>query len=281
MNHGCFVAWPLDADAVDDVRGSVREHLADAEPADANASLPDVDALTVSVLLRQPDGDRPQFAWFVEYAESESWADPVAAIREHSPLFSAVAPHLASGEPTVVAETAENATEFVHAAVPGRPTAFAARADSPPGICADGDSERKVADASRAPPPEVVPLVLRVRGGLGSLFARALAGLFDRTPAWVEAKFEAASLEVMKAEGMYTETLLLQRDDEGYAVWWYMESGGMEQVKDAYYESDSRIARLSEYVLDWVLERPERALVHPVEASEFELLAHGVDPGRD
>ena len=281
MTRGCFVAWPLDAEAVPTVRDAVRDELADADERGVAALLPDAGAATVSVFLRRADSDAPQFVWYVEYEDSEAWADPATVVREHSPLFQRVASCLADGAPTVVAHSAADAVELVHAGVPGRPAVYADRTDALPAFCSGGDLNDASSDAPGADRPEIVPLVLRVRGGVGSLFARALAGLFERTPTWLEAKFEAASLDVMAEEGMHTETLLLERDADGYAVWWYMESGGMERVKDAYYASDSAIARVSEHVLGWVLERPERALVHPVEASEFELLAHAVAPNRD
>ncbi|WP_269782707.1 hypothetical protein [Halobacterium wangiae] len=38
---------------------------------------------------------------------------------------------------------------------------------------------------------------------------------------------------------------------------------------------------LAEHVLGWLLERPARVLAHPVEASDFELLAHAVDTDRE
>ena len=278
--RGCFVAWLLDPEAVSAVRNAVRDELEESSDSGVDSLLPGVDAATVSVFLRRPGGDAPQLAWYVEHDDGDAWTDPAAVIREHSPLFPEVASRLAGGAPTVVADSAANATELVHAALPGRPGAYADCTDTLPIVRPQNDPN----DASDDDPhghPEVVPLVLRVRGGVGSLFARALAGLIVRTPAWLEAKFEAASLDVMETEGMYTETLLLESNPSEDAVWWYMESGGMEQVKDAYYDSDSAIARVSEHVLGWVLERPERVLAHPVEASEFELLAHAVDPGRD
>jgi hypothetical protein len=270
VTRGCFVAWPLDPERVAALRETVRTEL-DAGRG-AEALLPGVNAATVSVFVREADGDAPQLAWFVEHEEGPEWRDPAAAIRDHSPLFPALAEALGDGDATVVADTAPATAELVHAALPDRPVSFDA-----------GTSELPVVGPRKAggsPRPDVVPLVLRVRGGLGSLFARALAGAFERTPGWLEAKFESSSLDIMEAEGMYTETLLLERGEDGYRLWWYMESGGMEQVQDAYYESDSRIARLSERVLGWVLERPERVLVEPVAATEFDLLAHAVAPDR-
>lgn len=272
MSRGCFVAWPLDPGAADAARTTVRDELADAAGRGVNPLLQDAGAATVSVFLRRPESDAPQLAWFVEHDDREAWADPAATIRDQSPVFDRLDSVLADGRPTVVAVSATDATEIVHAALPGRPVAFADQTDALSVVCSGNDST-----VSR---PEVVPLVLDVRGGIGSVLARGLTWLVVRTPAWLEAKFEAASLDVMEAEGMYTETLLLSRDPDGYRVWWYMESGGMDDVAEAYYDSDSRIARVSEHVLGWMLERPGRVLEHPVEATEFELLAHAVDPGR-
>lgn len=278
VSDACFVSWPLRPGVADELRYAVRDELAGADGRGVDPLLPG--AATVSVFLRHPDREAPKLAWYVEHEEGSSWADPEAAIRDRSPLFPALARFLADGETVVVADSATGAVELVHAEVPGRPAAYTDQTDALPIVCSGGDADA-ASDASVANRPEVVPLVLRVRGGLGSLFARAFAGLLERTPAWLEAKFEAASIEVMEAEGMYTETLLLERTGAGYDLWWYMEAGDMAEVGEAYYASDSAVARVSEHVLGWVLERPKRALVHPVEASDFELLAHSVDTGRE
>ena len=276
MSDTCFVAWPLRAEAVAELRSAVRDELAGADGRGVDPLLPDAGAATVSVFLHRPDGEAPALVWYVEHADGGVWPDPAATIREQSPLFPALSAFLADGEPAVVADSAAGVAELVHAAVPGRPAVYADRTDALPVVCSGGDAADTPADR-----PDVVPLVLRVRGGVGSLVARAFAGLFERTPARLEAKFEAASLDVMEAEGMHTETLLLERTGTGYDLWWYMEAGDMAEVGEAYYASDSAIARVSEHVLGWVLERPERALAHPVEASDFELLAHAVDAGRE
>jgi len=273
VNDGCFVSWPLRATALDDIRETVIAELDGAEGSGIAELLPVDGVETVSLFVHNPDDGRPTLVWYVEHDRDYEWSDPAAVVREHSPLFPALAEFLTDGEPNVVAAASPDTTLLVHANLPGRPRAYADRSEGLPIVLSANDSGGEV--------PDVVPLRLAVRSGLGSLVARAFAGLFERTPAWLEAKFEAASLDVMEAEGMYTETLLLERTDAGYDIWWYMESGDMEQVGEAYYETDNRVARVSEHVLGWVLERPERVLAHPDEASEFELLAHAVDPDRE
>lgn len=271
MTDACFVSWPLEVDAVDAVRGTVREELDGADGSGAVKLLSLEGVATASVFVYDDDG--PELVWYVEHRGDDEWENPAAIVREASPLFPALAAHLTSGTPTVISDSAPSSLEVVHASLPDRPNAYADRSGDLPTVLSGNDPGAGV--------PDVVPLRLDIRPGPGSLLARLGASLIVRTPDWLEAKFEAASLDVMAAEGMYTETLLLERTDAGYVLWWYMESGGMDQVYEAYYASSSRIARVSEHVLGWVLERPERALTHPVEASDFELLAHAVDTERE
>jgi hypothetical protein len=273
VNDGCFVSWPLRATGLDDLRETVVAELDDTEGSGLAELLPLAGVSTVSLFVHEPDDGQTGLVWYVEHDRDERWRDPARIVREHSPLFRALAEHLTADEPTVVAEGSPDATSVVHMSVPGRPRAYANRTDDLPAVLSDDDSDAGV--------PDVVPLRLTIRPGLGSLFACALAGLIERTPAWLEAKFEAASLDVLEDEEMYTETLLLERTGDGYDLWWYMEADNMEQVGEAYYETDNRVARVSEHVLGWVLERPEHALAHPTQASDFELLAHAVDGGRE
>lgn len=271
MTDACFVSWPLGVDAVDGLRATVARELDGADGSGVAELLPESGVSTTSVFIYHDH--RPEFVWYVEHDGGGAWENPATAVRDASPLFPALTDHLAPRAATVVADLDPDAVEVVHASLPDRPNAYADRSGELPTVLSGNDADAGV--------PDVVPLRLAIRPGLGSLFARVSAGLIDRTPDWFEAKFEAASLDVMAAEGMYTETLFLERTPNGYDLWWYMESGSMAQVYEAYYESSSRIARVSEHVLGWVLERPERALAHPVEASDFELLAHAVDAARE
>jgi hypothetical protein len=271
VTDACFVSWPLRVDAVDGLRATVARELDGADGSGVAELLPESGVSTTSVFIYQDH--RPKLVWYVEHDGGDAWAEPAAAVRDASPLFPTLADHCDSRPATVVADLDPDAVEVVHASLPDRPNAYADRSGGLPTVLSGNDADAGV--------PDVVPLRLAIRPGLGSLLARVGAGLVDRTPDWLEAKFEAASHDVMADEGMYTETLLLERTPDGYDLWWYMESGGMAQVYEAYYESSSRIARVSEHVLGWVLERPERVLAHPVEASDFELLAHAVDAKRE
>lgn len=274
MRDACFVSWPLRAGAVDDLRAEVASALDGADGSGVDALLPVDGVATVSLFRRGRDGDSA-LVWYVEHAATDEWSDPVAVVRDQSPLFPEIAALLASSDPTVVADASPGVVRLVHASLPGRANEYADRTGETPTVVSANDPDGGT--------PDVVPLRLAVAPGLGTLFARLFAGvsarLADDGP--VERAFESRTEPVLEAEGMYTESLLLQRTDDGYVLWWYMESGGMERVGEAYYESTSAVARVSEYVLGRVLERPERALAHPVEASDFEPLAHAVDAGRE
>lgn len=273
MNDACFVSWRVDAGAVDDLRTEVSAALEGAHGSGVDELLP-LDGVSTVSLFAHDDGERPALVWYVEHAVGGRWRDPAAVVREQSPLFPALAEYLADGDPNVVADASADVVRLVHESLPGRPNAYADQTGTLPTVLSAGGDEEI---------PAVVPLRLAVEPGLGTALARLFAGLMDRLAddGVVKRTFESWTEPILEAEGMYTESLLLERTEAGYDLWWYMESGGMEQVYEAYYDSTSRIARLSERALGRVLERPERVLAHPVEASDFELLTHAVAAERE
>lgn len=272
MTDACFVSWPL-RDGGEGVRAAAVSALDGADGTGLEAVLPVDGVSTASVFVR--GDDLSDLVWYVEHDGDEQWCDPAAVVREQSPLFPALAGFLAEREPTVVADGERDAVRLVHASLPGRPRGFADQTGELPVVLSADDADGGL--------PDVVPLRLAVEPGLGTAVARLFAGIVSRLAddGFVERAFDSWTQPVLEAEGMYTETLLLERTDAGYDLWWYMESAGMEQVGEAYYETDNRVARASEHVLGWVLERPERALAHPGEATDFELLVHAVAADRE
>ena len=228
--------------------------------------LPIEGVYTVSLFLERPrDPEEPPspawLVWFVEVGGNpgpELERDLPATIRAVSPLFDAgIGEHL-DGAETVYARGRDGTERMVHVGLPERPR---------------GDGEDS---------PEVALWRLRFRSGPGEWFVRALTRFMEFTEGTaIERAFDRWSEPVLEDERMWTETLFLERTEKGYAVLQYMEADSMAGVWEAYHETDNWIARASERVVGWFVERPERALYgDPIAQSDFELLAHAVNPDR-
>lgn len=254
---------------------AVRKLVADFDGTTAETpgtSLLPIDGVhTVSLFLERPgDTDEPDdrqawLVWFVEVDGNpgpELERDLSGTIRVASPLFDGDDADAGLDEYLADAETYSRgqagAERMVHVGLPERPR---------------GDSDD---------PPEVALWRLRFRPGPGEWFVRALTRSMALTEGTaVERAFDRWSQPVLEDERMWTETLFLERSDEGYAVLQYMEADSMQGVWEAYHETDNPIARTSERVVGWFVERPERALHgDPIAQCEFELLAHAVNPDR-
>jgi hypothetical protein len=122
---------------------------------------------------------------------------------------------------------------------------------------------------------------LHLKPGLAEWLADRFAGLSRR----VEngeidlGPVETWSGEMLEAEDMYTESVVLERRPEGYVLCGYMETEAMDGVYDAYYDTWNPVARASELVFGRVLEEPAQILEYPL-GTGLEVLAHAVDPDR-
>jgi hypothetical protein len=235
---------------VDGAREHVRQLVADHRPDEPGGTdwlLPGEDVATVSLFL---GAEEPALLWYVEVTD-DPWDAPAAELVARSPLFDA-----GLGEHVRGAATAVDAREeVVHAVNPSRP----------------GVPEN----------PDVVLVRLGVKPGPGTWLARGLAGAVDAMEGtWLHRRAERSSQAILEEERMWTETLWLERQGGAYTVRWYMEAEDMAHVQDAYDESERRVARWSEAVLDRLFEQPVATLSDPGTASEWELLAHATAPDR-
>lgn len=278
MTTASFVGWSLAA-PWEELDSFLISALGTSPASGADAILPHPDVETVS-LFRDTGKDTPILGWYVEHEDSSAWKDPATVIRDTSPLFEqGLEGLLSDSPPRVIADGSEGIQELVHATLPQRPRTYPDQRSRLPILCGDPDgNDARSTDSNDT--PDVVLIRLKIRPGVGSALARLFGWLFDRTPEWLESRFETWTEPILEAEGMYTETLLLEHAAERYVLWWYMETGDMGQVYEAYEESDSRIARLSERVLGLALENPARIIQSPMITSDFELLAHAVSKDR-
>ena len=214
-------------------------------------------ASTASLFL---DHERVELLWYVEVPRSMTagWADPRSTVIEAFPID-----HDALGE-----VDATDRELLVHAANPDRPRTVAGT----DGALVAGPGEIGV---------DVDLVQMRLKPGVAERLADRFASVTERV---VEddlelGPIETASAEMLEAEEMYTESIFLDRREEGYTLCQYMEAAEMAQVYDAYYDTMNPVARVAEVVVGRVLEEPEKILEYPLE-SDVSLLAHAVSPDR-
>jgi len=267
------------------VRAVLSDWATDNAGADARTLLPVPGVTLVTLFLDTGDfgwtsgdattgrpDDRDALVWYVEVADDDAdpWRRPEETIRGSSPLFDAgLTDHLA-GEATVHADGREGHRYVTHVTNPHRRELYA-----------DAVGDTFVAPVAGDDLPIPVAIVsLGLRGGLVStLVARAVdivnwVKQFDRVQAWVRDE-----TDTVEEEAMYTESLLLESADGRQVLHYYMETEDMDQLYEAFYESDDWEARLSEWLFRRVLANPEVFLAPPLE-TDCEVLLHAVDPRR-
>ncbi len=248
---------------------SLRDHVAGIVSGGEPAPVLGLEGATTASLLLDLEGDVPELVWYVEVPRSvtDRWAEPRSVVAEAFPIDHEAI--VDDGEPDAFGDGSGSVDHelLVHAANPARPRTVA-----------DDGSLVAGPDAAGV---DVDLVRLRLRPGLSERLADQFAGLSRRVADGdLElGPIETWSAEMLEAENMYTESVVLERAADGYALLGYMEAEGMAQVYDAYYGTSNPVARLSEVVLGRVLEEPERILEYPL-GTDVELLAHAVAPNR-
>ncbi|MDG5817992.1 hypothetical protein [Natronococcus sp. A-GB7] len=250
----------IDGDRLESVREAVVERCAD--PDDPQSLLGLEGATTASLFLDA--GDDPELIWYVEVPRSVmvDWKDPESRVDAAFPLEHDA---IATGEARVDREL------LVHAVNPNRPRS-ATGTDDGPLVVSGAELENGV---------DVDLVQLHLKPGLAERLADRFAGLSRRVAAGEIdlGPIERWSGEMLEAENMYTESIVLERRPEGYVLCGYMETEAMGGVYDAYYDTWNPVARLSELVFGRVLEEPRQILEYPL-GTGLEVLAHAVDPDR-
>lgn len=265
--HGAafLVDRRIESGRVDAVTERVERTLAGSDP----QRLLGLEGASTASLFLDRSGSDPELLWYVEVPRTivAKWADPERTVADAFPIG-----HDALAEPS----QATDRSLLVHAANPRRPRRLAA----------DGSNSNEagtlaVAVDGTVPGVDVDLVRMDLEPGLPERFAdwfakvsrRVIDGELDL------GRVEAWSGEMLDAERMYTESLLIERGDDGYAGYLYMEAADMQGVYDAYYDTRNPVARASEHLLGRLLRNPECVLEYPLE-TDAELLAHAVNPDR-
>jgi hypothetical protein len=278
-----------------DVRRVVADAIPGLEGTGAQALVPIEGAYTVSVYATVVD-DRPCVEWYVELdrgvVADGAFADPGAWLREHSPLFAAGLADLVAEDAPVTVFDADDCP--LHETHPRRPSRFVERRDDAPfvlspGVDAEGDPGAEGdpdadddPEAATAPTPEIAATRIAIQGGLAGRFVDLLAWLLHAVDddGAVEGQFEEWSEPVIADEAMYTESFVLERVDGRRYLDYYMEADTVQGVYDAYEDSSSLVARVSEVVMRRIFVEPLRMLGDIVAHSDHVPLVHAVAPKR-
>ncbi len=278
-----LVRQPIAEGQTDAVKQLLADWASENTDGDVHTLLP-VDGVTLVTLFLDDGGfgwtDTPgpdprrsdALLWYVEVADAaaEAWATPDTTIRNASPLFERGLTGLLTGEATIHA-AGHGAHRYVtHVTNPLRQSRYAdAVGRSLVAPVADDELPIPVAITSLALKPGLTSSVIA-----GAVDVVNWLKQFDRVQAW--ARDETDTVE---AEGMYTESLLLEAVGARQVLHYYMETEDMDRLYEAFDESDEWDARVSEWLLRRVLETPETFLTPPLE-TECEVLVHAVDPER-
>lgn len=278
----------IDPDQVDAVREAARTSFerSDDEGEDEDEDDRNEDRLlglegaaTASLFLDHGAGE-PSLVWYVEVPRSVLAAldDPVGRLERAFPLeHGALADDL-----SVIREPP------IHAAHPGRPRSTApvpgTDGDAGPLLVTGPKSVGATGSAGstrEAGSVDVALVTMNLRPGLGERLADWLEWLSRRVVAddWHLGPIETWSAEMLEREAMFTETVFVERREDGTSLLQYMECAEMEDVYEAYYDTWNPVARGAKLLVGRVVESPERILQYPIE-TDSECLAHAVAPNR-
>lgn len=287
-------------DRADEVAPFVVDYARDNASRGLSALLPGENVWTATVLLERGEFG-PALWWYVELADGAdgSWSNPEDAVGQ-SPLWAAgLADFLDLGPPIrVYGPDRFDSLLVVHARHPDRPTTYRTGGDGLAQPDGEWSPEVVLADDGPANVPDVVFVRWRLRPGPATWFMRGFARFANWVDedSWLERKLTEWSEPVLEEENMWTESVFLERGvqtspaatndrpevrrEPGTAVLGVMETADMKGVPEGFYRTDNLVARVSEYVLGWIVEDPAQALRYEALQTDFEPLVHAVDPER-
>jgi len=223
-----------------------------------------IDEVTTASLFLDRIGEHPELVWYVEvpWPAVETGDNLAATLDDAFPVIH-----------DAIRDVDEPVDQdlLVHAVHPSRPETVV-----PVGVDRGDRSARE-----NDPTVEVELVRMDLKPGLPERLAdwftvvsrRVINGdlRFERLEVW--------SVEMLEAEAMFTESVVLERRDDGYSLVGYMETAEMSGVYDAYYDTWNPVARASEVVLERILVNPDVILSYPL-TTDTELLTHATASDR-
>ncbi|MFC3959915.1 hypothetical protein [Halovivax cerinus] len=273
-----LVQEPIRSDAARSVRDVVADVVRDRSVDDPSA-LTGIDGVYTAALFLDESSHDPTLTWYLEVDRSVAEKDSTGTsgaqhLRTQSPLYDAgIDEFLASSDrPRAIGGPLSSEDVFTHAWHPERPRGSVAVADR---------DEPVVPSASSDDPSVEVALVeARVKPGVASWFVEWLATRsHGSSGGWIERSTTGWEEAIIRAEGMYTETIFLDRTADGVRLLQFMEADSFERVFEAYTNTWNPMARGTAFAMKRLLDRPERILERPLPA-ENELLVHAVGSNR-
>lgn len=132
---------------------------------------------------------------------------------------------------------------------------------------------------------EAILLRVKLKSNAVQLFVRQLPEIRAHLP---ESAILTIALRrffetILQIEDLYTESLFLDRREDGDQVFWYMEAEDISQFYE-YFETaldaNSLLAIVAKEIICRSIENPEKALSYSENPDELELFLHGTNPTR-
>lgn len=266
-----LVREPIRPDAAPSVRDVVAGVAGDRST-DGPDALTGIDGTHTASLFLEESSQNATLTWYLELDRTVSrdtdltGATVVDLLRRRSPLYDARTEFGADSDRTrAIGGSPSGGDVIAHTWHPERPRAPVAVADRDlPGHQPETDD----------PTVEVALVEARVKPGPASWVVEWVATQpRGASGGWIERSTTGWEEAILRAEGMYTETIFLDRTTDGLRLLQYMEADSFERVYEAYANTWNPMARGTAFALKRLLDRPERVLDLPLPA-EHDLLAH-------
>ncbi|WP_247728717.1 hypothetical protein [Halovivax limisalsi] len=273
-----LVREPIRSNAAGSIRDVVA-HVSSDRSVDGPSALTGIDGVHTASIFLEESSDDPTLTWYLELELTGTGSDRTGAsiarhLRTQSPLSDAgLGEHLATSDRArAIGGTLSSEAVLTHAWHPERPRASVAVAERDAPVISPA--------VSAGQSVEVALVELRVKPGVASWLVEWMAASpHESSGGWIERSTTAWEEAILRAEGMYTETIFLDRSADGVRLLQFMEADSFERVYEAYANTWNPMARGTAFALKRLLERPERILERPLPA-ENELLAHAVGSNR-
>lgn len=275
-----YVRLPICDGETATVRDLIASWAREHPDGDARTLLP-VDGVNLCTLfLDEQDVNRDEtrangdsLLWYIEVMDDSThpWTQPITAV-QRSPLFHTELSTLLTGDTEVYVDRMNGVQLMTNATHPDRQQWYEQHCEHSMIAPIAGDDL----------PIEVATVTIPLKsGGVSWLTGRLITAgnwLKQRTPLGEWLRHQT---EVLAEERMYSESLLFRPADSRLILLYYMETEDMNQLYDAYEDSDTWIVRFSDWAMHRIFEDSgiPTILERPL-TSDAEVLIHAVDPER-